>query len=91
MDAGAYYSIAQLVDLIGGSDRLYRGEIAAGRLPAIFTGEWRILGGDALEWARERAARRQGRRGRPVATTGPDGAGSRAKIPLPNSKGGQRG
>ena len=69
MEASVYYTIADLSQLIGGSDRLYRGEIAAGRLPAIFTGEWRILGGDALEWAAIRAAARAARRcGRPVAT-----------------------
>jgi hypothetical protein len=66
----AYYTLAELGDLIGGSDRLYRGEIAEGRLPAIFTGEWRVLGEDALAWARDRAQRRP-RRGRPLATRSP--------------------
>jgi hypothetical protein len=73
-NASAYFSIAELCERIGGSDRLYRGEIAAGLLPAIYTGEWRILGSDALAWAEVRAAKRNGRRGRPVATHPPRSA-----------------
>lgn len=74
IDPAAYYSIKQLCELIGGSDRLYRGEIAAARLEAIFTGEWRVQGSDALAWARGRAASRQ-LRGRPLAATNPPGDG----------------
>jgi hypothetical protein len=80
LDVAAYYTIAELSRLIGGSDRLYRGEIADGRLPAIYTGEWRVLGADALAWARERAEGRRGR-GRPLATSAPAGNGS---IPGPS-------
>jgi hypothetical protein len=67
LEPDRWYAIAELSELIGGSDRLYRGEIAAERLPAIFTGEWRVRGGDALAWATERARCRRGR-GRPLAT-----------------------
>ena len=65
VEPDGWYSIAELTGLIGGSDRLYRGEIAAGRLPAIFTGGWRVLGRAALEWAAARADRRL--RARPSA------------------------
>jgi hypothetical protein len=69
VDPARYYTIAELTKLIGGSDRLYRGEISEGRLDAIFTGEWRILGADALSWAAARAERRRNRRpGNPPVT-----------------------
>ncbi len=81
LEPAGYSSIAQLSRLIGGSDRLYRGEIAGGRLPAIFTGEWRILGADALRWAAERAERRRaGRAANPSVRMD--------AHPLPSSKGG---
>ena len=76
-----YYTITELGELIGGSDRLYRGEIAKGRLPAIFTGSWQILGGDALAWAAARAERRPRKRaGNPPVRSD--------AHPLPSSKGG---
>jgi hypothetical protein len=81
IDPARYYTIAELSKLIGGSDRFYRGEIAAGRLDAIFTGEWRILGADALGWAAARANRRRGRRpGNPSVTND--------ARPIPSLKGG---
>jgi hypothetical protein len=73
VDPARWYTIAELSQLIGGSDRLYRGEIAAKRLPAIKPGkEFRVLGEDALTWARRRAEEHNARRrGRPLATVTP--------------------
>jgi hypothetical protein len=62
-----WYTIAELSELIGGSDRLYRDEIADRKLPAIWVGQWRIRGGDALEWAAARGERRRARRSLPSA------------------------
>jgi hypothetical protein len=58
LDPDRWYSIVELTVLLGGSDRLYRGEIAARRLKAIYTGEWQILGANALAWGQARADRR---------------------------------
>ncbi len=80
----AYYTIAELSERIGGSDRLYRGEIAKGRLAAVYTGRWFVLGADALAWAAARGERRHGR-GRPVATR-VNGAASPDRVcPTPSS------